>query len=258
MNSNPWTQLSLPVTLNDLIEARDKALALHKDARRINEMAEILLREVGSYLMPRGAQFYEDIGRATREMDASFWRRAFDLTGFKQLMDAEAVADFERSLQPTPPEFTDANIRATFIDLHGKSAQMFRRGIFNVFRYLSDDYKTNSAEPFRIGRKCVMGWMVGPSFKRGLQIRIGAGDKLNDIDRIIKTVDGKQFKPRETEYAINASLEKGEVFEDEYYRAKGFKNGNLHIEFKRADLLDALNEQIALHYGENILARARP
>ncbi len=253
MNANPWTQLSLPVTLNNLIAARDEAIRLHTDARRLNAMAEKLLGKVGSYLMPRGAQFYEDIGRAKAQMDASFWRRAFDLTGFKQLMDAEAVADFERSLTPKPPEFTDANIRATFIDLHQRSGEMFRRGIVNVFRYLSDDYKTNSREPFRIGRKVVMGWMVGPSFNRGLQIRIGSGSKLDDVDRVMQTLDGKPFQPRALEYAINAALEKGEVYECAGYRAKGFKNGNLHLEFKRADLLDGLNDQIALYYGENVL-----
>lgn len=254
MSANPWTQLSLPVSLNDLLAARDQAIRLHRDARRLNEQARETLAAVGSYLMPHGSEFHDSLERALIELDRSMWRRAFDLTGFTQLMDAEAVAEFERSLLPRPPEFTDATIRATFIDLHQKAGHMFRRGVVNVFRYLSDDYKTNAAEAFRIGRKCIMSWMVGPSFKRGLQIKIGSGNKLNDIDRIIKTVDGKQFKPRDLEYAMNAAFEKGEVYECDYYRAKGFKNGNLHLEFRRADLLDLLNEQIALHYGENVLA----
>lgn len=254
MNANPWTQLSLPVSLNDLLDARDQAIRLHKDARRLNEQARETLAVVGSYLMPHSGEFRDSLERALIELDRSLWRRAFDLTGFTQLMDAEAVAEFERSLSPKPPEFTDATIRATFIDLHQKAGHMFRRGIVNVFRYLSDDYKTNAKEVFRIGRKCVMTWMVGPSFKRGLQIKIGSGDKLNDIDRIIKTVDGKPFKPRELEYAMNVAFEKGEVYECDYYRAKGFKNGNLHLEFKRGDLLELMNEQIAIYYGENILA----
>lgn len=255
MSDNPWTQLSLPVSLNDLLDARDQAIRLHKDARRLNEQARETLSAVGSYLMPHGGEFRDSLERALIELDRSMWRRAFDLTGFTQLMDAEAVAEFERSLSPKPPEFTDATIRATFIDLHQKAGHMFRRGIVNVFRYLSDDYKTNAKEPFRIGRKCVMSWMVGPSFKRGLQIKIGSGDKLNDIDRIIKTVDGKQFKPRELEYAMNVAFERGEAYECDYYRAKGFKNGNLHIEFKRDDLLELMNEQIAIYYGENVLSR---
>jgi len=254
VSTNPWTQLSLPVSLNDLLDAREAALRLHKDARQLNDQARETLAAVGSYLMPHGGEFRDSLEKSLHELDRSMWRRAFDLTGFKQLMDAEAVADFERSLSPKPPEFTDANIRATFIDLHMRAGEMFRRGIVNVFRYLSDDYKTNSAEPFRIGRKVVMGLIIGPSFRRGLQVRIGSGDRLNDIDRVIQTLDNKQFKPRQLEYAMNAAFEKGEVYECDYYRAKGFKNGNLHLEFKRADLLDLLNEQIALHYGENVLA----
>ena len=255
--SSVFTNLSLPTTLTDLLNARSDALRLLSDARRLTSMAKDLLDQHGHYLMPHNGQLRDSSERVQAELDASMWRRAFDLTGFKQLMDAQAVAEFEKSLSPKPPEFTEANIRSTFIDLHGKSRDMFRRGVVNVFRYLSDDYKTNSNEPFRIGRKVVMTWMVGPSFKRGLQIRYGMpSDKMNDIDRIIKTLDGKQFKPRDLEYAINTALEKREVFEDEYYRVKGFKNGNMHIEFKRDDLLDGLNDQIAEHY-ENTLPDAR-
>lgn len=253
--NNPFTQLSIPVTLLNLIDARNTAVRLHGDARRLNDQAKAVLDEVGNYLLPRGAQFAEDEQRAISELDRAMWRRAFDLTGFKQLMDAEAVSEFERSLSPAPPEFSDSNIRATFIDLHGRAGVMFRRGVVNVFRGLSDDYKTNSASPFKVGRKIVMGYMVGPCFRRGLQVRYGhASDKLNDIDRIIQTIDGHQFKPRELEYALNASLENSEVFESDYYRIKGFKNGNLHLEFKRQDLLEGLNDQIAEHYG-NALAQ---
>lgn len=254
MSANPWTQLSLPTTLNDLLSVRDKALMLIDEARRCTDLAKSLLDQHGSYLMPNSAQLRDDAKRIRAELDASLWRRAFDLTGFKQIMDAEAVAAFDKGLHSSPPAFTDSNIRATFMDLHARSGEMFRRGIVNVFRYLSDDYKTNSSEPFRIGRKVVMTWMVGPSFKRGLQLRHGGpGDRIGDIDRIIKTIDGKQYKPRELEYAMNAAFDRSEVFEDDYYRAKAFKNSNLHLEFKRPDLLDGLNEQIAEHYG-NALA----
>lgn len=253
-----FTNLAMPTTLTDLLLARDDALRLIADARRSTEMAKDLLDRHGRYLMPRGAQLPEGDERVRWELDCSMWRRAFDLTGFKQLMDAEAVAEFEKGLSPHPPEFTEANIRATFIDLQSKSGEMFRRGVVNVFRYLSDDYRTNAAEPFRIGRKVVMSWMVGPSFKRGLRVRYGQpSDKLNDIDRVFKTLDGKQFQPRSLESAMNAAFEQKEVFEDDYYRAKAFKNSNLHVEFKRLDLLDKVNEQIAEHYADGALPDAR-
>ena len=168
-----FKSLSLPTTLTDLLSARDNALRLIADARRITEMAKGILDQHGRHLMPRGAQLKGDEQSVRSELNDSMWRRAFDITGFKQLMDAQAVEEFEKSLSPVPPEFTEANIRATFIDLQLSAGQMFRRGVFNVFRYLSDDYRTNASEPFRIGRKVVMSWMVSPSSRHGLSIKYG-------------------------------------------------------------------------------------
>lgn len=252
-----FTSIALPTTLTQLLQARGEALRLLSDARRCTDMAKDLLSAHGRYLMPHNGQLRDSAERVQAELDASMWRRAFDLTGFKQLMDAQAVAEFERSLTPLPPEFTEANIRSTFIELHGKSRDMFRRGVVNVFRYLSDDYKTNSREPFRIGRKLVMTYMVQSAFGSGLQLRYGgAVDKLNDIDRVIRTLGGMSFTAGALPVMVNQALKLGEVHECELYRAKGFKNGNLHFEFLRQDLLDLLNEEIAGHY-ENTLPDAR-
>lgn len=249
--------VAIPTTVHDLLQARDDALRLIGDARRTTEMASQLLAQHGPYLMPRGAVAPDDDQRVRSELDCSMWRRAFDLTGFKQLMDAEAVKEFERSLSPIAPEFTEANIRATFIDLRINAASMFRRGVVNVFRYLSSDYRTNAAEPFRIGAKVIISWMIGPSYRRGLAIKYTASDKLNDIDRVFQTLDEKPFQPRSLESAMNAAFELGQVFESEYYRAKAFKNGNMHLEFKRLDLLEKVNGQIAEHYADGALPDAR-
>jgi len=255
--SSVFTNLSLPTTLTDLLNARHDALRLLSDARRLTGMAKDLLDQHGHYLMPHNGQLRDSSERVQAELDASMWRRAFDLTGFKQLMDAQAVAEFEKSLSPKPPEFTEANIRSTFIDLHGKSRDMFRRGVVNVFRHLSDDYKTNASEPFRIGRKLVMTYMANKAFGGGLELNYGGSrDRLNDIDRVVRTLGGMKFTAGSLPISVNQSLKLGQVHECELYRAKGFKNGNLHFEFLRQDLLDLLNEEIAGHY-ENTLPDAR-
>lgn len=252
-----FTNVAVPTTLTDLLLARDEALRLIADARRLTDLAKQTLSQHGPHLMPYGAEMREDALRIRSELDSSMWRRAFDMTGFKQLMDAQAVAEFEKSLSPTPPEFTEANIRATFIDLRLNAQGMFRRGVFNVFRYLSDDYRTNASEPFRIGRKVVMSYVVRASYRRGLCVRHEGADKVNDLDRVFQTLDGKMFQPRSLEFAMNAAFEEGKLFESDYYRARAYKNGNLHLEFKRLDLLEKVNEQIAEYYGEGALPDAR-
>lgn len=252
-----FTQLAIPTTLTDLLKARNDALRLVGDARRTLDKAEELLGAHGSYLFPYAAHLQGDDNQIRRELDRRMWRRAFDLTGFKQLMDAKAIKEFEDSLEKVVPEFTEGTIRATFLELHQTAGEMFRRGVFNVFRHLSDGYRTNQKEPFRIGRKIIT-YMVTPAMRGGLEIRHGQpSDRLNDIDRVFKTLDEKPFTPRGLETEMNAALKQKEVFENEYYRAKGFRNGNMHLEFKRLDLLDKLNEQIAEYYGENVLPDAR-
>jgi hypothetical protein len=252
--------LALPASLADLLIARNDALRLIADARRTLEMASEVLGVHGRTLMPQCALIPEDEARIRRELDDRMWRRAFDLTGFKQLMDAKAVEVFEKSLSPSPPEFTAATIRATFIELQINADSMFRRGVFNVFKLLSDTYRTNEREPFRIGQKVVMTTMVGMSVRRGLNIKTGwgtASSRLNDLDRVFQTLDGKQFLPHTLESAMNAAFEQGAVFENENYRAKAFKNGNLHLEFKRKELLDKVNEEIAAFYSDGALPDAR-
>lgn len=254
-----FTQLAVPTTMTDLLQARDDALRLIEDARRVTQMAKELLAQHGSHLMPRGAVMADDQKTVRSELDGSMWRRALDLTGFKQFMDAEAVAEFEKSLYSAPPEFTEGTVRATFIDLRMNAESMFRRGVFNVFRYLSDTYRTNASEPFRIGRKVVMSYMVGTSYRGGhLRINYGSSaDKLNDLDRVFQTLDGKLFQPHTLRSAMDLAFENDEVFESSYYRAKAYKNGNMHLEFKRLDLLDKVNEQIAEFYADGALPDAR-
>ncbi|MGP5477595.1 DUF4942 domain-containing protein [Pseudomonas helleri] len=243
------TNIAIPTTLTDLFQARNDALRLITDSLRMHDMAKKLLKQYGPYLMPRGAQASANLECIRSELDSSMWRRALDLTGFKHLMDAKAVEEFENSLGSSAPEFSEANIRATFIDLRINAESMFRRGVFNIFRYLSDSYRTNQSEPFRLGRKVVMRYMISPSHRCGLSISSSGADSLNDLDRVFHVLDNKPFQPRALEFAMNTVFEGCSLFESGYYRARAFKNGNLHVEFKRLDLLDKVNEQIADFYA---------
>ena len=251
-----FQQIALPTTLTDLLEARENALRLLGQARQIIDRAEKDLKQYGHYLMPGAGKMNGSLELATHQLDRAMWRQAFDLTGFRQLMDTKAINDFERGLEHKPPAFTEENIRSTFVSVYQEKDAIFRRGIVNVFRGLSKDYRTNEAEPFRIGEKVIVDWMVTCDGWRGLHIRYGAAERLDDIDRVFKTLAGEKFHPRSLETAVNAAWAEGNLYEDDYYRIRGFKKGSMHIQFKRADLLEKVNDLIAEHYGSNALAAA--
>lgn len=250
------TDIAIPKTLLDYIEARDRVIVLFRDAVRSIEAAQAECKKVGTYLYPANGNIEANEERFTQELDRALWRQAFNHTGFFQLMDKEAHADFDRGLRDKTPAFTEANVRETFLSLAQESDLMFRRGLVNVFLRLSREYRTNEREPFKVGRKIIMSYLFSPSFRGGLCVRYGTEATVNDIDRVFKVLDGKKHNPRELEVAINAAMAEKNVYEDEYFKVRGFKNGNGHIEFKRADLLEKANLLIHEHYKGRALGAA--
>lgn len=248
--------IALPKTLVDYVEARDRAIADYRMHYEGIKRVENDLATLKEYLFPHGGVPDLDPGQLIAELDRSMWRAAFDKTNFMQVMDRKAKSEFLDQVEKKPPAFTVENVRTTFLSLMQDVDVMFARGIVNVFRNLSSEHKTNTNEPFKINRKAVMTCMTSVSFGGGLEVRryYGRGEELNDIDRVMKTLDQKKHNPRELEFAVNAKFKELEPYEDDYYRIRGFKNGNLHIEFRRQDLLDKANRIIRDYYAGNILA----
>ena len=247
--------IAIPKTVYDLCQAREDAVALFQTAYKTIKNIEQSLEGCGSFLCPYNMLPKTDIINFKKILDKNLWRHAFNQIGLLQYMDAQAKNEFEQDLGKDAPEFTLENIKTTFFSAAADADKMFARGIVNTFHWLSPDHKTNTNSPFKINPKAVMKYMVLATYSGGLQISYYGEKKerINDIDRVVKTLDRKKHQPGELETVINAAFCHGTVYEDDYYRIKGFKNGNMHFEFKRQDLLDKINLIIAKYYGENHL-----
>lgn len=81
----------------------------------------------------------------TRNLDRGIWRDLMKKSGMLSLMDAQARDQWNKNLEGDDlPEISEANIMATFERLHRSKSDVFERGIINVFKGLSWDFKTNS------------------------------------------------------------------------------------------------------------------
>lgn len=252
-----YTDVAIPKTLEDFVAAKESALAKIEQARMLIDAAEQEMNEVARYCIPTEVSIRLTKEEIAKHVNRSLWNAAMDKTGFKQLMDTEALNQFKDSLQRDPPDFTIDNIRSHFLTMFQDADMMFKRGLVNVFRKLDSSYRTNEKEPFKVGSKVILGYTF-TNWSGYLQVGYGmynhGTDRLNDIDRVFKTLDGKKHHPRELECAINDKFKSTReyIYEDDYYRIKGFKNGNMHLEFKRADLLEKANDIIAEVYGGTI------
>lgn len=249
------TDLVIPKNLQDFCAMRVTVATFLCQAAKLLQDADEALETVYRYGLPREAKPSNSVEESLREIDQCLWDEAFDLTGFKQVMDSEALRDFRASLKKDTPEFNENNVRSIFFSAAADAENMFARGLVNVFLDLSKIHKTNSKSPFKVNRKAIMGYMVSNNYMGGLCLRCGrSSDQINDIDRVFKLLDNKKHLPRELESAINGAFKENNLFENEYYKIRGFRNGNLHIEFKREDLLDKANTVISQYYDGKALA----
>ena len=194
-----------------------------------------------------------------KELDRYIWRAVLNNLGLAAMFDAQARKEFEATLEKDPPEATEDNISATAFRLAGQADVIFARGMVNVFRDLSHDFKSHDA--FKLGQRLVLDRAFSVSKYSRPDGTMGdwanwnhwgnPSDKLYDLERVIYRLDGKDQPGREGGILnlIRGMKETAATADDEYFTVKRYKNGNLHIWLKRDDLTEKANRLIAKHAG---------
>lgn len=95
----------------------------------------------------------------TRNIDRRIWRDMMNKSGMLTLMDGQARDEWHKSLEKDDmPSISEYNILSTFEQLNHDKQAVFERGVINVFKALSWDYKTNS--PCKFGKKIIVDGLV--------------------------------------------------------------------------------------------------
>ncbi|EHQ9680368.1 DUF4942 domain-containing protein [Escherichia coli] len=195
----------------------------------------------------------------TRNLDRSIWRDLMKRSGMLSIMDAEARDQWYRSLEGNDiPAVSEANILSTFEQLHLNKGKVFERGVINVFKGLSWDFKTNS--PCKFGVKIIVTGLVkydrwGFGLNHGWQ-----RDRLADLERMLMILDEKPVPDNRSDVTrrlgdhIDANRYNN-CYEDEMFTIRYFRKGTAHITFKRPELVDKLNDIVAKHFPGILAAK---
>ena len=194
----------------------------------------------------------------TQNIDRSIWKNLMNKSGMLALMDAQAREEWYNSLEKDDiPAVSEENILSTFEQLHQSKAEVFERGIINVFKGLSWDYKSNS--PCKFGKKIIVDGLV--QYDRwGFHFRHGRRrEQLADLDRMLNLLDGKPVPENRNDLSVRLDAHIGKqhasVYEDEYVEIRYFQKGTGHIIFKRSDLIDKMNGIVARHFPATLPPR---
>ncbi len=262
-------------TLTQIAAHRNRAIELYSAAHDLIRAANAKMREAGESLRAAAptanleifrrddraklfgafdvAEREEFMSMARHMVDADVWTHVVNATELQRLMDKKAKDKLREQLRTSPAEFTEETALATLQSFASQAGDIFRRGIAEVFSNL--DRRFRSHDGFKVGSRIILSRAFNEfgSWNYGRQHR----DTLQDIERTFHVLEAK---PVPLDYAgvvgaIDAARRgKGwggahtEV-ETEYYRVRVFLNGNVHLWFKRKDLVEKVNELLAEYYG---------
>jgi len=138
------------------------------------------------------------------------------------------------------PEFTLENINTIVFQFAGDMPGLLKESLIETFDYLRprrSHHKTNSE--YEIGKKVIKEWVV-----ESYGVHHRSSQDIISLHNTFSLLDGKgPAKDDDALKAINHAVRNKESnCETEYFKFKWFLNNNLHIEFKRMDLLKELNK----------------
>ncbi|EKA7109940.1 DUF4942 domain-containing protein [Salmonella enterica] len=188
----------------------------------------------------------------TRNLDRSIWRDLMKRSGMLSIMDTQAREQWYNSLEKDDiPAVSEENILSTFKQLHLNKGEVFERGVINVFKSLSWDFKTNN--PCKFGSKIIVNGLVkcdrwGYSLNWSWQ-----RDRLADLERMLMLLDGKPVPDNRADVTRRLGDHIHEnrgsnSYEDGMFKIKYFQKGTAHITFKRPELVERMNDIVAKYF----------
>lgn len=219
---------------------------------------------LGSYNTFRvSARGYEDYAKpedVIKHLERKAWDCLIERLELRRMMSVKAWNKLRHDLECGQlPPITEENVQGVLAGFKSQLPDMLNDAVQEVFEWLrprNNEYKTNTE--FEVGRKVILSCPVEPkTFGGGFEVRYHHHQNLTALENVFSALDGKgQISKSYHSLLSNAIKDSGKSGrgETEYFRFKCFKNGNLHLEFRRLDLLDRLN---AIAGGNRLRSESR-
>lgn len=194
------------------------------------------------------------------------WRVLINKLGIRKLMSSKRAQQLDTLLEKgevineagereTLPEINEQTIIGVIMSLVDSASTFLDEAIHEEYDYWKPSpnwtkHKTNTKHDFKLERKLIKDFAFS-TWKHGGKSEVyglnhNVANHMTALDNIMHMLDGKG---QVSGYcgplvdAINgARRDSLRVVTTDYFRAKWFSNGNLHLEFTRQDLLDKFNE----------------
>lgn len=237
------------------------ACAMIADAeRRMNET--FTLGESGAiYLSVHGRVSFDHIEDNLHQIRMQVWRAIVERTEIRRMLSTKRAKELDALLernrwnnrdQEGLPEISVEAVQSLVKSFTAQMGDLLDEAIAEVFEKLRphpahrQTYKTNSE--MEIGKRVILSRPVAMGFGHNFDVNSHWDADLTAIENVFNALDGKGQITRgyysDLSNAIKATPMIGNGRgETDLFKFRCCGNGNLHLEFRRLDLLAALNRR---------------
>ena len=212
----------------------------------LTETKERLTAVFGDYTFESRHLDSLDAERTIADCHRRAWKEIVQKTEMRRLLSIKRAKELDEHLDEDElPPITEEEIIKMLKSAVSNAGTFSEEMIVEVFHYLrphESGYKTNAKIAAALGNKVILGWGVEQRFSSGFNVNYHRQDEIRAVDNVFHALDGKGFS--KSYYGdLHDAIEKSPdgQGETEYFRFKCYHNHNLHLEFKRPDLVQRMN-----------------
>ena len=242
-------------------EIKQAFALLHAAENRMKQFFGDSTRSYSMAIFDRGGNYrrpdLEDPAPTCVDLERQIWCALVQRLELRKMMSLARVRDLDKQLETGKglPPLTLDNVLTMLETTLQNAGQMLEEKVLECYEklrprgYSLTDYKTNQKSAAAgVGQKIILSYTVRPSYHGGkFEVNYRAStDELRALDQVFHLLDGKTAKDAswagELCDAIHNQTGPGKNdFSTAYFRGRCFGNGNLHLEFTRADLVEKFN-----------------
>lgn len=190
-----------------------------------------------------------------KNLQKQVWAALIERLELRKILSLKRISEMDKQIETGEglPEITLQNVQAILESNLNNAGQFLQEKVIECYEMLRpcgwslSDYKTNQKSAAAgVGHKVIMTWAVRRSYGGGFEVSYGRHrDELRALDQVFHLLDGaaqsRDYNGPLVDAISKQTTSDKNTFETVYFRGRCFQNQNLHLEFKRADLVDRFN-----------------
>lgn len=183
------------------------------------------------------------------------WSTLVDRVGIRKVMSAKRRKELDDILHnlhnpkgaDNLPEITEATIIDVLLGYAQSAEEFLEEAIREEYDFWKchntrAELKTNLKSLWKLDRKVIKGYMVDQWHGGKFEVKYDRRGHVSALDNIFHCLDGRGSIQGTNGPLCDTIAKSHGAGETDLFAFKCFKNGNLHLEFKRLDLLEKFNE----------------